>query len=192
MRLPAKAGRSSWPRSRRRQHSGPACPDGGRPGGHGPDPRPVPPDDGGARRLGPRRGRRLVLVFWPLLADPGRVSVPVRARAGLAVRVALARPARTLGFAGALALVAVITTVLFAAIVSVGAAYVAVSAAPVRVAVRRSPGGARRLTAGLPPRVGLPAHRTGQAASRVGVPGGRAPAVPRRAVRQWCAVPGRG
>jgi hypothetical protein len=69
------------------------------------------------------------LVFWPLLADPRRVSSPVRARAGLALRVAFARPGRTLALAGALALVATIATVLFAAIVSVGAAYVAVAAA---------------------------------------------------------------
>ena len=69
------------------------------------------------------------LVFWPLLADPRRASAPVRARAGLAMRVALARPGRTLGLAGALALVATVATVLFAAIVSVGAAYIAVSAA---------------------------------------------------------------
>jgi len=69
------------------------------------------------------------LVFWPLLADPRRASVSVRARARLAARVALARPGRTLGLAGALVLVATIATVLFAAIVSVGAAYVAVSAA---------------------------------------------------------------
>jgi hypothetical protein len=73
----------------------------------------------------------LALAFWPLLVDPARATVPVTRRTRLAALVVLAEPLRFAVSAAALALVVLVSTVAFAALVSVSVAFIALVAARV-------------------------------------------------------------
>ena len=73
----------------------------------------------------------LALAFWPLLVDPARATVPVARRTRLAALVVLAQPLRFATLAAALALILVVSTIAFAALVSVSVAFIALVAARV-------------------------------------------------------------
>jgi hypothetical protein len=73
----------------------------------------------------------LALAFWPLLVDPARATVPVTRRTRLAALVVLAQPLRFAALAAALALVVLVSTIAFAALVSVSVAFIALVAARV-------------------------------------------------------------
>jgi len=68
----------------------------------------------------------VALAFWPLLVDPVRQSEPIRARIQLASAVALSSPARFAGLILVVSIITVISAILFAALLSVTVAYVAV------------------------------------------------------------------
>jgi hypothetical protein len=71
------------------------------------------------------------LAFWPLLVDPARDATPLARRARLAALVVLAEPLRFAGLGASLAVVALISTVAFAALLSVSVAFIALVAARV-------------------------------------------------------------
>lgn len=66
---------------------------------------------------------------WTLLLDPERAERPVRARLRLAVLVFLAAPARTALLAFLLAVLLVIATILFAALITIAVAFTSLVAA---------------------------------------------------------------
>ncbi len=68
----------------------------------------------------------VALAFWPLLVDPVRQSEPVRARIQLAATVILSSPRRFVGLILVVTVITVISAILFAALLSVTIAYVAV------------------------------------------------------------------
>lgn len=65
------------------------------------------------------------LIAWPILTDPERVGTSVRDRLRLAGLLAIAFPLRLVGFALMIALFLVISTALFAAVVTVSLAFAA-------------------------------------------------------------------
>ena len=67
----------------------------------------------------------VALAFWPLLVDPVRQSEPLRARIQLAAAVILSSPGRFVGLLLVVSAITVISTILFAALLSVTIAYVA-------------------------------------------------------------------
>ena len=71
------------------------------------------------------------LAFWPLLVDPDREAIPVIARARMAGLVVLAAPLRFAELGAAIAVVTLISTVAFAALLSVSVAFIALVAARV-------------------------------------------------------------
>jgi hypothetical protein len=68
------------------------------------------------------------IVAWPLLVDPAREDLTIRARLELAGLVILASPGRFLAFAAALAVVAALSTVAIVAIMSISLAFIAAAA----------------------------------------------------------------
>jgi hypothetical protein len=75
-------------------------------------------------------GLAMVLVaFWPILVDPLREELPFRRRLWLAALVNLARPGRMFVLTLLIVGVLFVSTVLFAAIVTVAVAYVSLVAA---------------------------------------------------------------
>jgi hypothetical protein len=64
-------------------------------------------------------------VVWPLVADPARRDEPLRATARLAGYVLLAAPVRIVGLAVVVVLLGAISTILFAAVVTISVAFVA-------------------------------------------------------------------
>lgn len=64
-------------------------------------------------------------VVWPLLADPARATEPVRERARLAGYVVLAAPFRMFALTVVVLLVTVVSTIVFAALVTISVAFVA-------------------------------------------------------------------
>jgi hypothetical protein len=73
----------------------------------------------------------LGLAFWPLLVDPAREVMPVRERARLAGVIIVAEPLRFAGLGAAIAVVTVLSTVAFPALLSVSVAFMALVAARV-------------------------------------------------------------
>jgi hypothetical protein len=65
---------------------------------------------------------------WPLLVDPARRGVPIRARLRVAVLLVLAHPMRMLGLGALLAVLLAASTVAFAALVSISVAFAALVA----------------------------------------------------------------
>ena len=77
-------------------------------------------------------GLALFLVaFWPILLDPEREAVPLRRKLALAGFAVLGRPVRMIGLTIGLTVVLAASTVLFAALVLVSVAYVALVASRV-------------------------------------------------------------
>jgi uncharacterized membrane protein YesL len=68
------------------------------------------------------------LVFWPILVDPRRDGISTLAAARLAGLLVLARPRRMWGMGIVLAIIAAISSILVAAIVTISAAWIALSA----------------------------------------------------------------
>lgn len=64
-------------------------------------------------------------AIWPLLLDPLRASEPATALVRLGMTVILARPLPFLALSAALVIVLVLSTILFAALVTISLAYVA-------------------------------------------------------------------
>ena len=67
-------------------------------------------------------------VVWPLLADPARATAPVRERAQLAGYVVLAAPFRMFALTVVVMVVTVVSTIAFAALVTISVAFVALVA----------------------------------------------------------------
>ncbi len=67
----------------------------------------------------------LLVAAWPLLADPRREDVGLRARLTLAGLVVIGRPGRVLALTGVVLFVLAVSTVLFALLAMVSVAYVA-------------------------------------------------------------------
>jgi len=65
------------------------------------------------------------IVVWPLLADPDRRAVPARAAARLAGLVVLAAPIRVAGLALVVVALGIVSTILFALVLSISIAYIA-------------------------------------------------------------------
>jgi hypothetical protein len=68
------------------------------------------------------------IVAWPLLVDPARETLTIRARLELAGLVILASPGQVLAFAAALAVIAALSTVAIVAIMSISLAFIAAAA----------------------------------------------------------------
>ena len=68
------------------------------------------------------------IVAWPLLVDPAREDLTIRARLELAGLVILASPGRFLAFAAGLAVIAALSTVAIVAIMSISLAFIAAAA----------------------------------------------------------------
>lgn len=68
-------------------------------------------------------------VTWPILVDPRRETVGVRARVRLAILLVLAHPMRFAALSLVLGLIVVVSTVGFAALLTVSVSYVALVAA---------------------------------------------------------------
>ena len=64
-------------------------------------------------------------AFWPLLLDPMREGDPVRHRLELALAVIFASPGRYVGLTLFVALILIVSTIAFAALVSISVAFVA-------------------------------------------------------------------
>ena len=90
------------------------------------------------------------LAFWPLLVDPDRESIGIRAAGRLAALVVLARPIRMGGLGVVLAVVAAVSTVAIAAIVSISVAFIALAAS--HLVLPAADEVERRLTAASPTR----------------------------------------
>jgi hypothetical protein len=73
-------------------------------------------------------GWLFALCFWPILVDPAREGIGIVGAARLAGLLVLAAPLRLAGVGLTLALIAVVSTILFAAIVTVSAAFIALTA----------------------------------------------------------------
>lgn len=71
----------------------------------------------------------LLVAFWPVLVDPDREGVGLRRRLMLAGLVVIGRPGRVLALTAAVAAILAVSTVLFAAILLVSVAYVAIVSA---------------------------------------------------------------
>jgi hypothetical protein len=71
----------------------------------------------------------LLVVWWPVLADPQREGLGLRRRLALAGLVVIGRPGRVAALTIAVAAILVISTILFAAILLVSVAYVALVSA---------------------------------------------------------------
>jgi len=71
----------------------------------------------------------LAVVAWPILLDPERDQLPVRARLQLAGRVALAAPLRAVGLAALIAIILALATATVAVILGVGWALACLTAA---------------------------------------------------------------
>jgi hypothetical protein len=69
-----------------------------------------------------------LVAFWPILADPRREGLGLRRRLGLAGLVVIGRPVRLFVLTAAVALILLISTVLFVAILLVSVAYVSLVA----------------------------------------------------------------
>lgn len=67
-----------------------------------------------------------LVAFWPVLVDPQREGLGIRQRLTLAGLAVIGRPVRLLVLTAIVALILVVSTILFAAIVLVSVAYVAV------------------------------------------------------------------
>lgn len=67
-----------------------------------------------------------LVAFWPILVDPRREGLRIRGRLVLAGLVVIGRPGRMLLLTAIVGLILVVSTILFAAIVLVSVAYVAV------------------------------------------------------------------
>jgi hypothetical protein len=67
-------------------------------------------------------------VVWPLLADPARAAEPARERARLAGYVVLAAPFRMFALTVVVVLVTVVSTIAFAALVTISVAFIALVA----------------------------------------------------------------
>ncbi len=65
------------------------------------------------------------VVAWPLLADPARAEEPALERARLAGYVVLAAPFRIFGLAVIVVVLVLVSTIVFAALVTISVAYVA-------------------------------------------------------------------
>jgi hypothetical protein len=65
------------------------------------------------------------IVAWPLLADPARAFEPARERARLAGYVVLAAPFRMFGLTVIVVVLAVVSTIAFAALVTISVAFIA-------------------------------------------------------------------
>jgi hypothetical protein len=68
------------------------------------------------------------VAVWPLLADPARAAEPARERARLAGYVVLAAPFRMFGLTVVIAVIAVVSTIAFAALVTISVAFIALVA----------------------------------------------------------------
>ena len=68
------------------------------------------------------------VVVWPLIADPARATEPARERARLAGYVVIAAPFRMFGLALVVALLTVVSTIAFAALVTISVAFIALVA----------------------------------------------------------------
>jgi uncharacterized membrane protein YesL len=64
-------------------------------------------------------------TFWPILVDPRREAVTLRRKLALAGLAVIGRPVRVIGLTVALVVVLAVSTILFAALVIVGVAYIA-------------------------------------------------------------------
>jgi hypothetical protein len=71
----------------------------------------------------------LLVVFWPVLVDPHREGLGLRRRVALAGLVVIGRPGRVAALTVIVATILVVSTILFAAILIVGVAYVALVSA---------------------------------------------------------------
>jgi hypothetical protein len=69
-----------------------------------------------------------LVAFWPILADPRREQLDLRARLALAGLMVIGRPGRLLGLTVAVGSILVVSIVLFAAILLVSGAYVSLLA----------------------------------------------------------------
>ena len=67
----------------------------------------------------------VVLVFWPLVADPDRSGEPLATRLRLAVAVVFAMPLRVALLFAALAVVIIVSTIMFAALLTISIAFAA-------------------------------------------------------------------
>jgi len=67
----------------------------------------------------------VALAFWPLLVDPVRQSEPLRSRIQLAAAVILSKPGRFAALAIVVTTITVVSAILFAALLTVTVAYVA-------------------------------------------------------------------
>jgi len=70
-----------------------------------------------------------LVAFWPVLADPNREAIGLRRRLTLAGLVVIGRPARLLMLTALVVVVVAVSTVIFAAILLVSVAYVALASA---------------------------------------------------------------
>ena len=68
------------------------------------------------------------VVVWPLLADPARATEPARERVRLAGYVVLAAPFRMFGLTVVVAVLTVVSTIAFAALVTISVAFIALVA----------------------------------------------------------------
>ena len=66
-----------------------------------------------------------LIAFWPVLVDPERDGLALRHKVALAGLVVIGRPVRAIALTVAVALLLVLSTVLFAALIIVSVAYVA-------------------------------------------------------------------
>ncbi len=73
-------------------------------------------------------GWLFALCFWPILVDPQREGIGLVGAARLAGLLVLAVPLRLAGVGLTLALIALVSTILFAAIVTVSAAFIGLTA----------------------------------------------------------------
>ena len=64
-------------------------------------------------------------TFWPILVDPQREAVSLRRKLALAGLAVIGRPVRVIGLTVTLVLVLAVSTLLFAALVIAGVAYIA-------------------------------------------------------------------
>jgi hypothetical protein len=73
----------------------------------------------------------LLVAFWPVLVDPERQGIGLRRRLALAGLVVIGRPARMILLTAMIAFILVVSTILFAALVLMSVAYVALLSARV-------------------------------------------------------------
>lgn len=73
----------------------------------------------------------LLVAFWPVLVDPERQGIGLRRRLALAGLVVIGRPGRMIVLAAMVAFILIVSTILFAALVLMSVAYVALLSARV-------------------------------------------------------------